>query len=158
MDENKKILIICTGNSCRSQMAEGFLKSFGNGIEVYSAGTRPEKEVNPLAVKVMAECDIDISFHSPKLVDQFLNREWDFVVTVCDSANADCPLFGGKVKQRLHIGFNDPAAAQGTDEEKLFVYRQIRDEIEEAFYSFYLAFINPGQQSSGCGCGCGCSN
>lgn len=159
MEEKKKILIICTGNSCRSQMAEGFLKSFGNEMEVHSAGTRPEKEVNPLAVKVMAECDIDISSHTPKLVDSLVDQEWDFVITVCSGANKACPVFTGKVKQRMHIGFEDPADATGTEEERLKVYRQIRDEIEEAFYSFYQAFISPRQESSGsCGCGCGCSN
>ncbi|NVO21474.1 MAG: arsenate reductase ArsC [Bacteroidetes bacterium] len=158
MEEKKKVLIICTGNSCRSQMAEGFLRSFGNETEIISAGTRPEKAVNPLAVKVMAECDIDISTHYPKLVDNFVDQEWDFVITVCGGANAACPVFSGKVKQRIHIGFNDPADAKGTEEERLAVYRQIRDEIEEAFYSFYLAYISPKQMSSGCGCGCGCSN
>jgi arsenate reductase (thioredoxin) len=158
MEEKKKILVICTGNSCRSQMAEGFLKSFGNDIEVFSAGTRPEKAVNPLAVKVMAECDIDISSNYPKLVDQFVDQEWDYVITVCKGANASCPIFAGKVKQRLHIGFDDPADAAGTEEERLKVYRQVRDEIEEAFYSFYLAYIVPGVQKGECGCGCGCSN
>ena len=158
MDEKKKVLIICTGNSCRSQMAEGFLKSFGNEMEVHSAGTKPEKEVNSLAVKVMAECDIDISSQHPKLVDQFINQEWDYVITVCSNANADCPVFSGIVKQRMHIGFDDPADAKGTEEERLNVYRLTRDEIEEAFYSFYLAFISPREQSSGCGCGCSCSN
>jgi len=158
MDEKKKVLIICTGNSCRSQMAEGFLNSFGDEMEVFSAGTRPEKEVNPIAIKVMAECDIDISSHIPKPVDKFIDREWEFVITVCGGANADCPVFSGKVKQRMHIGFDDPAAARGTEEQKLEVYRRIRDEIEEAFYSFYLAFVSPRAESGGCGCGCGCSN
>jgi arsenate reductase (thioredoxin) len=158
MEEKKKVLIICTGNSCRSQMAEGFLKSFGNEMEVVSAGTRPEKEVNPLAIKVMAECDIDISSHFPKLVDTFVDQEWDYVITVCGGANKACPVFTGKVKQRLHIGFEDPADAKGSEEERLGVYRQIRDEIEEAFYSFYLVYISPRQQNSSCGCGCGCSN
>ncbi len=155
MEAKKKILVICTGNTCRSQMAEGFLKSFGPGMDVYSAGVQPGTVVNPLAVKVMKECDIDISAHTPKHVDQFVGEEWDFVITVCKGANAVCPAFTGKVKQRIHIEFDDPADATGTDEEKTKVYRQVRDEIEEAFYSFYLVYINK-ESHQGCGCGCGC--
>jgi arsenate reductase (thioredoxin) len=132
----KRILIICTGNTCRSQMAEGFLKSYNKNLEVFSAGTRAEKNINPYAVKVMAEKGIDISLQTPKSVDLFLNEEFDFVITVCDGAKEVCPVFIGKVKHRLHIGFEDPADAKGTDEEKLAVYRKVRDQIEEEFTAF----------------------
>ncbi|MBK7214519.1 MAG: arsenate reductase ArsC [Bacteroidales bacterium] len=157
METNKKILIICTGNSCRSQMAEGFLKSFGGGMDVFSAGTRPEEEVNPLAVKVMKECDIDISAQYPKSVNDFTGQEWDYVITVCSNANSNCPVFTGNVKQRIHIGFDDPADATGTEEERTAVYRQVRGEIEEAFLGFYQAYISRDMRG-GCGCNCGCSN
>ncbi len=132
-----KILILCTGNSCRSQMAEGFLKSFDAELEVFSAGTAPEKEVNPYAVRVMAEEGIDISKGYPKLVDEFVNREFDYVITVCDNAKENCPVFTGKVKNRLHIGFDDPAAVRGSEEFVLSEYRRIRDEIKREFGEFY---------------------
>jgi arsenate reductase (thioredoxin) len=133
-----KILIICTGNTCRSQMAEGFLKSFDPGAEIYSAGTHAEEKVNPYAVKVMKEAGIDITGHSPKSVDLFLNDSFDYVVTVCDEANEVCPYFSGDVKQRLHMGFEDPAKARGSESDIIGVYRKIRDQIKEEFYKFYL--------------------
>jgi arsenate reductase len=133
----KKILIICTGNSCRSQMAEGFLKSFDSRLEVFSAGTNPEKAVNPRAIQVMKEIGIDISSHYPKSLDKFINNEFDYVITVCDNASKNCPVFSGKVKNRLHIGFEDPADAVGTEDEKLDFYRKIRDEIHFEFEKFY---------------------
>ncbi len=133
-----KILILCTGNSCRSQMAHGLLQSFNKNIEVYSAGTEPAKQVNQKAVKVMQEIGIDISHHSPKMVDQYLNDEWDYVITVCDSANETCPAFFGKVKNRLHMGFEDPSYATGTDEFIWSEFRRVRDEIRSKFYEFYL--------------------
>jgi len=132
-----KVLILCTGNSCRSQMAHGFLQSFDKNIEVYSAGTEPAKQVNQKAVKVMKEVGIDISHHTPKMVDQYLNDEWDFVITVCDHANETCPLFSGKVKHRLHMGFEDPSHATGTDEFIWSEFRRVRDEIRSKFYEFY---------------------
>jgi len=138
-----KILIICTGNSCRSQMAEGFLKNADGSLEVFSAGTDPAAKINPFAVKVMAEKMIDISHHYPKLVDQFTGVEWDYVITVCGGANESCPAFIGRVKHRLHIGFDDPADATGTEEEVLKVYRRVRDEIEAGFTSFYRQYIKP---------------
>ncbi len=131
-----KILILCTGNSCRSQMAEGFLKSFDSNLTVESAGTEPATQVNPNAVKVMAEVGIDISQNKPKLVDQFINQEWDYVITVCDNAKETCPAFLGKVKHRLHIGFEDPAEATGTPDEVMAVFRKVRDEIKEKFSEF----------------------
>ena len=136
-----KILIICTGNSCRSQMAEGFLKSFDKELKVYSAGTRPEKQVNPYAIIVMKEAGVDMSLQFPKHTDSFIDDAFDFVITVCDNAKESCPLFLGEVKKRLHIGFEDPADAKGTDEEKLVVYRRIRDEIKLKFNEFYLQHI-----------------
>lgn len=131
-----KILILCTGNSCRSQMAEGFLKSFDSNLTVESAGTEPATQVNPNAVKVMAEVGIDISQNKPKLVDQFINQEWDYVITVCDNAKETCPAFLGKVRHRLHIGFEDPAEATGTPDEVMAVFRKVRDEIKEKFSEF----------------------
>lgn len=131
------ILILCTGNSCRSQMAQGFLQSFSKALSVHSAGTEPAKEVHPLAVKTMAEAGIDISKNVPARVDDYLDREWDYVITVCDQANESCPLFTGKVKHRLHMGFEDPAKATGTPEEVLSLFRTVRDQIMEAFSTFY---------------------
>ncbi len=130
--------MICTGNSCRSQMAEGFLKSFDKTLEVHSAGTHPADKVNPNAVKVMDEIGIDISHHVPELVDKYIDEEWDYVVTVCGGAKEVCPAFTGKVKHRLHIGFDDPADAVGSEEEVMAVYRRVRDEIKDGFHQFYL--------------------
>ncbi len=132
-----KILILCTGNSCRSQMAEGFVKSFDSDLEVYSAGTNPSKQVHPKAIQVMKEVGIDLSGHHPKMVDQFVRDSFDYVITVCDNAQETCPVFMGKVGKRLHIGFEDPADATGTDEEILSVFRKVRDEIERDMHSFY---------------------
>ena len=134
---NKKILILCTGNSCRSQMAEGFLKSFESVLEVYSAGTNPSQQVHPKAIQVMKEVGIDISKNYPKMVDQFLNESFDYVITVCDNAKETCPVFIGKVGKQLHIGFEDPADATGAEEEILSEFRRIRDEIKNDFYNFY---------------------
>jgi arsenate reductase len=133
----KKILVICTGNSCRSQMAEGFLRSFDNTLEVHSAGTHPADKVNPNAVKVMKEIGINISHHKPELVDNYIDREWDYVITVCGGAKEVCPAFTGMVKQRLHIGFDDPADSVGSEEEVLAVYQRVRDEIKQEFGKFY---------------------
>lgn len=132
-----KILILCTGNTCRSQMAHGFLQSFDTSLEVHSAGTEPGSRVNPNAIQVMKEVGIDISHHTPKLVDIYLNNVWDYVITVCDDANETCPAFYGKVKNRLHMGFEDPSRATGTEEYIRSEYIRIRDEIREAFTKFY---------------------
>ncbi len=131
-----KVLVLCTGNTCRSQMAEGFLKSFHPDWEILSAGTRPASNVNPYAIRVMREKGIDISGEYPKPVDRFTGDEFDYVVTVCDGAREVCPVFTGKVTHRMHIGFEDPADAVGTDEEVLPVYRRIRDAIGVAFRIF----------------------
>jgi arsenate reductase len=133
-----KILILCTGNSCRSQIAHGFLQSFGNKIEVHSAGTEPAKQVNPMAVKVMKEAGIDITSHKPKSVESYLNTTWDYVITVCDNANETCPVFHGKVSHRLHLGFEDPSEFKGTEEEILNEFRRIRDKIKIRFEKFYI--------------------
>ncbi len=132
-----KILVLCTGNSCRSQMAEAFLKSFDSSLDVHSAGTFPAKKVHPKSVQVMKEIGLDISKNSPKLVGDFLQDEFDYVITVCDDARQTCPAFLGKVKHRLHYGFEDPADAEGGDEEVLAKFREIRDKIKIKFSEFY---------------------
>lgn len=136
-----KILILCTGNSCRSQMAQGFLQSLDDRLEVYSAGTKPAGSVNPHALKVMQEIGIDISHHTSDSVDLYRDESWDYVITVCDSARATCPLFSGQVALQLHIGFDDPYDATGTEEFILSEYRRVRDEIRHEFHEFYLERI-----------------
>ena len=133
-----KVLILCTGNSCRSQMAQGFLQSFDPNITVRSAGTEASGKLNQNAVKAMAEIGIDISHHTSDSVDLYLNDEWDYVITVCGGANEVCPAFMGKVKNRLHIGFDDPSDASGTDEFIWSEYIRVRDEIKNKFYEFYV--------------------
>ena len=136
-----RILILCTGNSCRSQMAQGFLQSFDNRNDVHSAGTYPASKVNSRAILVMAEAGIDISNHTPKSVDEFLNDHWDYVITVCDCAKKTCPVFFGKVNHRLHLGFEDPSHFKGTDDQIMNEFRRIRDEIKTGFYGFYTKFL-----------------
>ena len=133
----QRILILCTGNSCRSQMAAGFMKSFDRNLEVYSAGTNPAARVSSRAVQVMKEAGIDIGSERPKSVDQFLGESFDYVITVCDNAKETCPVFMGNVKHHLHIGFDDPADAVGSEEEVMTVYRRVRDEIKRDLYEFY---------------------
>lgn len=131
-----KILILCTGNSCRSQMAHGFIQAFHPDYDIHSAGTKPALQVNPKAVKVMAEAGVDISSHYPKNVDIYLNDEWDYVITVCGGANESCPNFIGKVHNRLHIGFDDPSDATGSDEYIMSEFHRVRDEIRNKFATF----------------------
>ena len=138
-----KILILCTGNSCRSQMAYGFLQSFDNRLDVYSAGTKPAEKVNPMAVKVMGEMGIDLSSHTPKSVNQYIGQEWDYVITVCGGASESCPMFTGKVRNRLHIGFDDPSEATGTPEFINREFHRVRDEIKARFYDFYQNELKP---------------
>lgn len=133
-----RVLILCTGNSCRSQIAEGFLKSFDSRLEVYSAGTKPASAVNPKAITVMKEEEIDISGNVPKNVDIFLDKSFDYVITVCNNAKETCPVFSGKVGARLHIGFEDPADARGNEEEILNSFRIVRDQIKKEFYDLYV--------------------
>lgn len=132
-----RILILCTGNSCRSQMAHGIIQSLDESLEVYSAGTKPTAMVNPKAVMVMNEIGIDISNHTPKSVEQYLNDKWNYVITVCGGANENCPIFAGNVKHRLHIGFDDPSDAVGADEFVMNEFRRVRDEIHKYFSTFY---------------------
>jgi len=132
-----KILVLCTGNSCRSQMGEGFFKSFDKNIDVVSAGTEPSNAVHPLAIKVMLEEGIDLKLSKPKSVNLFLNQEFDYVITVCGGAKEACPMFTGKVKNRIHIGFDDPAEARGSEDFILSEFRRIRDEIKRDFEAFY---------------------
>ncbi len=133
-----KVLILCTGNSCRSQMAHGFLQSFDPNLTVCSAGTEASGKLNPKAVEVMKEAGIDISHHTSDTVDIYLGEEWDYVITVCGGANENCPAFLGKVKHRLHIGFDDPSHATGTSEFIESEYYRVRDEIKAAFWKFYV--------------------
>ena len=132
-----KVLILCTGNSCRSQMAHGFLQSFDPEITVCSAGTEASGRLNAKAVKAMAKIGIDISHHTSDSVEKYLGEEWDYVITVCGGANEACPAFIGKVKHRLHIGFDDPSHATGSDDFIWSEFIRVRDEIKVGFKKFY---------------------
>ena len=126
-----KLLVVCTGNSCRSQIAEGLIKNRFPDFEVFSAGTHPESNVNPYAVRVMQENEIDISSHYPKLVDDFLDTEFDYVLTVCDSANELCPVFPN-AKNRIHKSFVDPKRDHyDSEEHALKIYTQTVQEISD---------------------------
>jgi arsenate reductase len=122
-------------------MAAGFLKSFDSSLEVFSAGTRPAYRVSSKAILVMNEAGIDISSNVPESVDKYIGESFDYVITVCDNAKESCPVFTGKVKNKIHLGFEDPAEAEGTEDEVLPVFRKIRDEIKSAFHNFYLKNI-----------------
>ena len=128
LKEKKKILIICYGNSCRSQMAEGF--ALNMGWQAFSAGTQPELAVNPFAVNVMLELGIDISHHKPQSVNEYLDEKFYLVATVCNNALKDCPIFPRTSTYQIHYGFVDPADASGNKEEITDVYRQVRDDIQ----------------------------
>ena len=132
-----KILILCTGNSCRSQMAHGFLQSFDKRLEVFSAGIKPAIRVNQTAVDVMREEGLDISNHRPRNVYEFINEHWDYVITVCDNANETCPVFTGKVRNRLHLGFDDPSKVSGSPAEIVNEFYRVRNEIRDKFYKLY---------------------
>ena len=136
-----KILILCTGNSCRSQMAHGFLQSFDDKLYVRSAGTHPAEHINPMAVSVMKEAGIDISDHIPVDVENYIDEPWDYVITVCSNADATCPSFKGRLGKRLHIGFDDPSKLSGTESYVTGEFRRVRDEIKNAFVRFYLSEI-----------------
>jgi len=136
-----KVLILCTGNSCRSQMAHGWLQSFDATLTVCSAGTQASGKLNEKAVAVMREAGIDISHHTSDPVEKYLSEEWDYVITVCGGANEACPAFFGKVKHRLHIGFDDPSHVVGSDDFIWSEFRRVRDEIKESFYQFYVENI-----------------
>lgn len=126
-------------------MAEGFLKSFDNNLYVYSAGVNPAKQISSKTVKVMDEVGIDISKHYPKSVDDFIPRAFDYVITVCDNAKEECPVFIGKVRYKIHLPFEDPHDAKGTEEEQLAVYRRVRDEIKKEFSKLYETRIKRGK-------------
>ncbi|MGB9455585.1 MAG: arsenate reductase ArsC [Bryobacteraceae bacterium] len=131
----KEILVLCTGNSARSQMGEGLFRAEGGeGFEVFSAGTNPTS-VRPEAIAVMKEIGIDISGYRSKSVDEFLGKSFDYVVTVCDNARDNCPVFPGATK-RIHWNLEDPASVQGTEEERLAAFRQVRDRLRERVKSF----------------------
>jgi len=135
MKKPVRVLILCTGNSARSQMAEGLLREMGGDrFEVASAGVAPSF-VRPEAIAVMREVDIDISGHKSKSVDEFTNQEFDYVITVCDNANEQCPVFPGNTR-RIHWSFDDPAAAKGDEEQRLAVFRRVRDEIRQRLQLF----------------------
>ena len=132
-----KVLILCTGNSCRSQMAHGFLQSFDKRLQVFSAGTVPAARVNPTTIDVMKKAGIDISKHRPTHVSQYINEEWDYVITVCDNAKETCPVFTGKVRHRLHIGFDDPSLVRGSYVEVINEFYRVRNDIRDEFYKLY---------------------
>ena len=130
-EARKRVLVLCTGNSCRSQMAEGWINHLLAGRwEARSAGTAPAARVHPLAVRAMAEAGVDISGGRPEHVGAHLDEPWDLVATVCDAAQETCPTFPRPVR-KIHVSFFDPAAAEGTEEEKMAVFRGVRDEIRD---------------------------
>ena len=131
----KRVLILCTGNSARSQMAEGLLRSFGGAsVEVFSAGTRPST-VRPEAIAVMSELDIDLSSHRSKHVREFDGQHFDYVITVCDNAKESCPVFPGTT-ERIHWSFPDPAAIGGSETERLAAFRRVRDSLAQTLREF----------------------
>ncbi|GAA4433923.1 arsenate reductase ArsC [Bremerella cremea] len=132
----KRVLILCTGNSCRSQMAEALWATLGEGAwEALSAGSKPSGYVHPLAIRAMQELDVDIADYQSKSASEFQQQPFDLVVTVCDNAKQDCPVYPN-AKQTLHWPFDDPADATGTDEEKLPTFRRVRDEIKTKIADF----------------------
>lgn len=133
--DKKKILVLCTGNSCRSQIAEGYLRHFAKGkADIYSAGVEAHG-VNPKAIATMKEDNIDISSHTSNKIDEYRNVDFDFVITVCDNAKERCPFFPAKAK-KLHQSFSDPARATGTDEEIREQFRQVREQIKSYSQQF----------------------
>jgi len=141
----KRVLILCTGNSCRSQMAETLWESLGNGQwESESAGSKPSGYVHPLAIRAMQELDINISQNTSKSLEQFQDKSFDLVVTVCDNAKESCPVFPG-AKETLHWPFDDPADATGTDDEKMVVFRRVRDEIKDTIQTYLSTGKGPNQ-------------
>jgi len=143
------VLILCTGNSCRSHLAEGILRAAANDlVDVQSAGSNPTGYVHPLAMRVMKEIGIDISGHRSKHLSEFLQQPIETVITVCGNADQACPMFPGQVN-RYHWGFDDPAKAEGTEEEKLAVFRRVRDEIKMVFEAYAAGRKDqPGRKSA----------
>jgi arsenate reductase (thioredoxin) len=137
------VLILCTGNSCRSHLAEGILRqAAGDLVEVASAGSKPAGYVHPLAIRALNEIGIDISAHHSKHMNEFLDREVHTVITVCGNADQACPMFPGQVK-RYHWGFEDPAHATGTEEEQMAVFRKVRDQIQLVFEAYAAGMRHP---------------
>ncbi|HEY5915292.1 MAG TPA: arsenate reductase ArsC [Verrucomicrobiae bacterium] len=144
------VLILCTGNSCRSHLAEGILRAAVNGlVDVQSAGSNPAGYVHPLAIQVMKEIGIDISGHRSKHLNEFLQMPVETVITVCGNVDQACPIFPGQVN-RYHWGFDDPAKAEGTEEEKLAVFRRVRDEIKKTFQAYASGRKDEARRISAC--------
>lgn len=122
-------------------MAHGFLQSLDKDIKVFSAGTKPVKRINSMAVKVMKEVGIDIGSHVPTNVSEYLSEQWDYVITVCGGAKETCPVFTGRVEHRLHIGFDDPSEIKGNEDYILSEFRRVRDEIKEVFFQLYSSVL-----------------
>ncbi len=149
MNEKPLVLILCTGNSCRSHLAEGLLRNFaGDILEVASAGSKPAGYVHPLAIQVMREVGVDIAAHASKSMNEFLNRKVETVITVCGNADQACPMFPGQLN-RHHWPFDDPAHASGTEAEKLAVFRRVRDEITTAFRAYAGGRRDAGKAKGG---------
>lgn len=136
MSDRVRVFVLCTGNSARSQMAEGYLNTlYPDKVEAVSAGSRPSGYVHPLSIQVMQEEDIDISENRSKNMTEFTGQQFDYVITVCDSAAEECPVFPGS--NQMHWGFVDPAAAEGSEDEKLAVFRDIRNQIKAKFTTYF---------------------
>lgn len=145
MEQPTRVLILCTGNSARSQMAEGLLRhDGGDRFEVFSAGTKPSR-VRPEAIEVMRELGINISGHRSKSVDEFSGQEFDYVITVCDNANESCPVFPGRTR-RVHWSFEDPAEVMGGEATRVAVFRRVRDEIREKLAGFIGSELSSAPQ------------
>ena len=148
MKEAPLVLILCTGNSCRSHMAEGILRAaVGDAIRVASAGSKPAGYVHPLAIRALAEIGIDIAGHRSKHLDEFLSQKVETVITVCGNADQACPIFPGQVN-RHHWGFDDPAHATGSEEEQFAVFRRVRDEIARVFRAYAAGRIDEAKRSA----------
>jgi arsenate reductase len=142
------ILILCTGNSCRSHLAEGLLRAaLGDAYQVASAGSKPAGYVHPLAIKAMAEIGLDISAHTSKHMNEFLSQDVETVITVCGNADQACPMFPGQLN-RHHWGFDDPAHATGTEDEQMQVFRRVRDEIKRVFEAYAAGRLDQAKQGT----------
>lgn len=141
-----RILIICTANSCRSQMAETFLKELNPDMEVYSAGTKVAQQVHPKTIEVMMEAGYNITNNVPEDVSKHINQPWDYVVTVCDDAKESCPVFQAHIGKKIHYRFIDPATELCIEEQRIMLFRQVRDELKSKMKEFYFDFIHPRMQ------------
>lgn len=147
-DPTPLVLVLCTGNSCRSHIAEGFLRAASQGrFRVASAGSKPAGYVHPLAIKAMAEVGVDIAAHASKHLNEFLTQPVETVITVCGNADQACPIFPGQVN-RHHWPFYDPAHATGTDEEKLKIFRTVRDEMRRVFEAYAKGRVDASNTSA----------